>query len=674
MSLRAKLLLLALSTLVLPLAGWLLARQFEVLLRQGQAQVQMASAQMLARAVAMQAQALPAAGPALFAQDAKWPLVLDGYDEDWQAQGLIGHALAPGLRVSLAQSAGRLYLFVAVEDRTRVRADAHWPQAGSADQILLLIEDGNGLHRLRLASAAPGPLVVQALGAVAGEVPRVLGEWQENAGGYQAELRFAPDYLPARIGIEVLDFTDPAVPPARRGTNPDLPEGRWAVQRAPQALQTLLERLVPEGVQASLTQSGGWVLARAGHLASEPARDEVGFWRQLLYRLLTPEPAPPSPAPQPGVRLDTPELWQALADRPALAWYTLDQGRGLMLATAVPIRIEGQVRAALLLERPSESLLLGGQAVAGLMLASVLAMSAVGLVLFAFAGHLSGRIRALSRAAERAIAHQGRDAPEGFVASRARDELGDLSRSFGRLLEEVGATSDYLRGLAGTLSHELHTPIAVVRSSLENLDAEPLPGAARTYVDRARAGVDRLGAIVRAMSEASRVERAIAAAEAEDFDLRALLADCAEGYRALLAPRSLQTMLPPHAVMLHGAPDLIVQALDKLVDNARSFCPPSGWVLIALARTGNGIEVVVANAGPALPPGMQERLFDSLVSLRGAGQRDDGTPHLGFGLQVVRLVAQRHRGFARAANLPQGDGVEFRLVLRGMEPDAKPAR
>ncbi len=44
------------------------------------------------------------------------------------------------------------------------------------------------------------------------------------------------------------------------------------------------------------------------------------------------------------------------------------------------------------------------------------------------------------------------------------DELGDLSRSFGRLLEEVGAYSDYLRGLAGTLSHELHTPIAVVRS------------------------------------------------------------------------------------------------------------------------------------------------------------------------------------------------------------------
>src|SRR5690606_41851475 len=95
--------------------------------------------------------------------------------------------------------------------------------------------------------------------------------------------------------------------------------------------------------------------------------------------------------------------------------------------------------------------------------------------------------------------------------------------------------------------------------------------------------------------------------------------------------------------------------------------PPDGWVLLALAQTPDGVEIAVANAGPTLPVAMQERLFDSLVSVRGAAQRGDGAPHLGFGLHVVRLVAQRHRGFARAANLPQGDGVVFRLVLRGME-------
>lgn len=664
MSLRTKLLLLALSTLVLPVAGWLLVRQFEVLLREGQAQVQLASAQMLARTLAMQPGTFPPAGPALFVQQASAPFSLDGYDGDWRAQGLLEQSPVSGMRVALAQFDRQLHVFAAVKDQSRVRADAHWPQAGTADQLLFVIEDAHGTHVLRLSSAAPGPLIVKRLSD--GDAPHLRGEWQEDIEGYRVELRFPVGYVPYRLGIDALDFTDPALPPNRFGTGAELSEGRWTVQQAPDDLQTQLAQLVPDGVRATLTQSDGWVLARAGRLPTEPAQADASIWQRLLYRALAPTPPAVATMRDDRVQVDTLELWQALSDRPALNWYALDHGRGLMLASAVPIHIDGQVRGALLLERPSEALLLSGQALAGLMLATVIAMSAVGLVLFAFAGRLSGRIRALSRAAERAIAREGRDAPDGFVASRAGDELGDLSRSFGRLLEDVGAYSDYLRGLAGTLSHELHTPIAVVRSSLENLETEPVSDAARIYVERARAGVDRLGAIVRAMSEASRMERAIAAAEGEDFDLRALIADCAEGYRALLAPRTLQTMLPPQAIPFHGAPDLIVQALDKLVDNARGFCPPDGWVLIALAATANGMEIAVANAGPRLPDTMQERLFDSLVSLRGAAQRGDGAPHLGFGLHVVRLVAQRHEGQARAANLTQGDGVEFRLVLRGM--------
>lgn len=664
MSLRTKLLLLALSTLVLPLAGWTLARQFEALLREGQAQVQLASAQMLTRAVVAQARALPEPGPALFVQVSEAPLMLDGYDEDWRAQGLASQVPAPGLRVALALAGGQLHLFAAVPDRTPVRADADGLRAAHADQLLLVLEDAAGLHRLRLASAAPGPLQAKVL-SDPDAAPRVLGEWQETGDGYQMELRFPAGYLPERIGFEVLDFNDPALPPQRSGTAPDLPEGRWLVQQAPVSLQQLLQHLVPDGVRASLVQSDGWVLARGGHFEQGSGHERAGFWRRLLYRALTPEAPLPLPDPAAGLERERVELWQALAERPAFAWYALERGQGLLLSTAVPVRVEGRTRAALVLERPSESLLLGGRALTGLLLASVLAMSLVGLVLFAFAGHLSGRIRVLSRAAERATSRAGRNARAGFDASTAGDELGDLSRSFARLLEEVEAYSGYLQGLAGTLSHELHTPIAVVRSSLENLEAEPLADAARTYVARARDGVERLGAIVRAMSQASRVERAIDDAEDEEFDLAALLADCAEGYRALLAPRTLQIDLPESNVPFRGAPDLIVQALDKLIDNARSFCPPDGWVRLMLLFSEAGIELAVANSGPPLPDAMQERLFDSLVSLRGAAQRADGnSPHLGFGLHVVRLVAQRHGGQARARNLPGGEGVEFRLVLR----------
>ncbi|MCB1576457.1 MAG: histidine kinase, partial [Xanthomonadales bacterium] len=165
----------------------------------------------------------------------------------------------------------------------------------------------------------------------------------------------------------------------------------------------------------------------------------------------------------------------------------------------------------------------------------------------------------------------------------------------------------------------------------------------------------------------SRVERAIASAEAEDFDLRALVAGCADGYRSLAGMRALRVDLPDTPVPFHGAPDLIAQALDKLFDNARSFSADDGWIAIGLRTDERGVIVTMANSGPLLPLAMQERLFDTLVSLRERSSRLAGeTPHLGLGLHVVRLVAELHNGRASAANLDDGSGVEFSLCLVGM--------
>src|SRR5690606_9100676 len=112
-----------------------------------------------------------------------------------------------------------------------------------------------------------------------------------------------------------------------------------------------------------------------------------------------------------------------------------------------------------------------------------------------------------------------------------------------------------------------NTPLAIVRTSLDNLEHASLEPEARAYVGRARDGIERMGHLVRTMSEVTRIEHAIEAAEAEDVDLRALLADCAEAYRGLLAPRELRLDLPPGPLRLRAAPELVVQALDKLVDN-----------------------------------------------------------------------------------------------------------
>jgi len=375
----------------------------------------------------------------------------------------------------------------------------------------------------------------------------------------------------------------------------------------------------------------------------------------------------------PGLaRLDATEVWQALSGVAATAWHPAASSDQFVLAAAVPLKASGEVRGALLLEQSGDSLpLLTNRALLSLAGASLLALAIAGGMLFAFASALSLRIRRLRDAAEKALHKSGQMDNAALPLIDARDELGDLARSFARLLDEVGAYTDYLRTLASKLSHELQTPLAIVKSSLDNLDHQRLPADAQPYLARARDGAERLGALVRAMSQASRMERAIAAAEPEDFDLAAVVRGCAEGYRPLLAPRRLDCAIPDAQLLMHGAPELIAQALDKLVDNARSFTPEDGAIGIRLRVTEDGAEVAVANSGPLLPPALQDRLFDSLVSLRpstGAApaQKAAEAPHLGLGLYVVRLIAEAHRGSASARNLEDGSGVEFCLRLRGM--------
>jgi two-component system, OmpR family, sensor histidine kinase ChvG len=114
---------------------------------------------------------------------------------------------------------------------------------------------------------------------------------------------------------------------------------------------------------------------------------------------------------------------------------------------------------------------------------------------------------------------------------------------------------------------------------------------------------------------------------------------------------------------LHGAPDLIAQAMDKLFDNAMSFSPNDGWIRFRVEVLENGYVLAVANQGPLLPAEMRGRLFQSLVSVR-QGRREQ--IHLGFGLHIVKLIARAHGGDSEIDDLPSGEGVEVRMKLFGM--------
>ena len=107
-----------------------------------------------------------------------------------------------------------------------------------------------------------------------------------------------------------------------------------------------------------------------------------------------------------------------------------------------------------------------------------------------------------------------------LASSEARDEIGDLSRSFAACSPGLSEYAAYQEKMASRLSHELRTPIAVVRSSLDNLNAASLPDDARVYMARAREGIARLTQILTRMTEAARLEQSLSDVEREPFDAR----------------------------------------------------------------------------------------------------------------------------------------------------------
>jgi two-component system sensor histidine kinase ChvG len=665
---RALLLLTLAAALLLPWAGWQLVRQTEALLRQGQESAQLAAAAALARALAASApQALPPAQAGLFVHPAARLPLLDGAADEYAG---LERARSVDGRVSLVlvEQAAALYAVIEVIDATRVRADAADPLGRAGDAIELVLADARGIRRWRLANAAPGALQVVGDGDAA-QAP--VGEWQETADGYRIELRLPRPEGEATLGLAALDRDSTGVRVLPLAATPT---DRLPLLRPDPRLDLVLGSLAPPGARLRVVSVDGWVLGSAGVLGVENTPDgetpapRVDGGQALLYRwLLAPPPeAGPGEFDADGARLQAPVVWQALSGVAASSVRTASGIDAAIVAAAVPLGGGDAPRGALLLEQPSAALLvLANRAVFGVMAASLGVVLLAALALFAYAGVLSLRIRRLRDAAGRALRPDGRLDPR-LPHLAATDDLGDLSRGFAKLLGEVGAYNDYLRTLASKLSHELSTPLAIVRSSLDNLDQEHLSPGARVYAQRAREGAERLSGILRSMAEASRMERIVAASDGEDFDLADLVRSCAEAYRDLVAPRRIALDVPTGRIGLHGAPELIAQALDKLVDNARSFTPDDGWIRIRLRAVDAGAELAVANNGPPLPGRMQERLFESLVSVREGTQQRSEAPHLGLGLFVVRLVAELHQGQASAVNLPDGAGVEFRLRLAGM--------
>ncbi len=650
MSLRLKLLLLGLATLVLPWDGIRYAQEMEAALRESEQHSLQAVSETIAASLEGRMDLLyrnPGEPiPAAIGPDDLTPLVLtappyiDGYPDDWphDTPAWRYYGTAPHRFGVLTGIYDRM-LYVLLEAR-----DPHlvFDAAGASpldstalgDRVWIGYEDPQGSQQqVFLALTGPGPIIARRIEdgeygrETAVEDTRITGALEPDAGGYVIEIAMPLSMVGRQFGVLVDDRDRRGAAPLSYGTlrSDDLHTlGRLIV--ASPSLTPYLAQFMQPGMRLSVTTPGGAVLAQSDELAVPGVlAPEPGILTQIYRRFVD--------------RADEPQFIASAAPIYAAGHHTV---MGRLEVTQAANRWEGLRDRALTR-----------------MLDMTLVTSAIAVIVtFAFAAHLALRLSRLRRASESALTREG--LVTQFPETAAPDELGDVARSFSRLLARLNEYTSYLRSLAGKLAHEIRTPLTIVRSSLENLESEEVPPAARQYLERARQGSERLNAILVAMGAATRVEEAIGNAERTRFDLTPVVASAVSAYRIAFPERQFADELPSEPLEIEGAPDLIVQLLDKLIDNAVDFTPAGGTITVRLRREPAAAVLEVDNPGPPLAPEARGRLFESLWQSRSGS---DSRPHFGLGLYIVRLIADYHGGGVAAADLPDGKGARFAVRL-----------
>jgi signal transduction histidine kinase len=367
----------------------------------------------------------------------------------------------------------------------------------------------------------------------------------------------------------------------------------------------------------------------------------------------------------------------AAAFREHHAIYTPGSIGGVQYArAAIPFATNGpgghRLRWVLAVRKPLAEVSSAVSAVRTAFFAAALVALALTLILgIPFSARIVHRLRVLRQAALR-LAHDGPGAVEVPV-DRARDEVGDLARTFALMQRQLQQQEEARRAFVATASHELRTPLATLDGMLELLDEDLHSGDpdledAQSLLGRARAQSRRLGRLAADLLDLSRIDA--------EVDLRSEPVELSELSRAVLAEfelaaaeRRIATVLDDHAgsVWALGDPGSVARILRILLDNAVRLSPPDSEITVELLGGPHAL-LTVCDHGPGIVPEERELIFERFMR----GRETAGTAGFGLGLAIGRELARRMGG-ELVLDAEDRPGARFTLRLPvAQAPDTEP--
>ena len=248
-----------------------------------------------------------------------------------------------------------------------------------------------------------------------------------------------------------------------------------------------------------------------------------------------------------------------------------------------------------------------------------------------------------------------------------RDELGALGSSINQISEKLSRSIERLRGdiarrkrLVRDLSHELKTPIAVIKGYAEGLQYGVAQDAEQTarYCAVISAECDRMDAQIQQLLELSRLENAQMKPEMQALSIRGVFDSLSERFAREAEQKNVRLRFEsPETLSIRADEKMISRAVENFLTNALRHTPDSGEIrAYAIVKDAN-LHICVYNSGSHLSQEQLERIWDVFYT----GENGDRGNGHGIGLAIVKSIAQLHGGSVSAEN--RLDGVEFCLRL-----------
>ncbi|MGA2271573.1 MAG: ATP-binding protein [Bryobacteraceae bacterium] len=244
----------------------------------------------------------------------------------------------------------------------------------------------------------------------------------------------------------------------------------------------------------------------------------------------------------------------------------------------------------------------------------------------------------------------------------AAEELEVLTASFNELLGRLDQSFESMRRFVADASHELRTPIAVIRGEADvalshDRGAAEYQESLAIVLDESR----RLSRLVDDLLNLARADAGRLKLQVQEFYFNDLLAECCRSMQALASARGIALECrTTEDAPFRGDEELLRRLVINLLDNAIRYTPPGGQVSAALEADPARVRIRISDTGVGIPPEAAPHVFERFYRDDKARSRQDGG--FGLGLSIVKWIAEAHNGAVELTRNP-GPGTTFTVTL-----------